>query len=115
MEWSPALHDQAEDRAHRIGQTGTVNIEYYVLEDTVEEDIVDLLQQKKSIISDVVEGSPAERWAKEMDRINQMPDGPEKQRLYEELQSEMERTHTGGQSMAAEFLERMKAKMGITR
>jgi hypothetical protein len=92
-----------------------VNIEYYVLEDTVEEDIVDLLQQKKSVISDVVEGSPAERWAKEMDRINGLPESKEKHALYEALQTEMEQTHAGNQSMAAEFLERMKKKMGITR
>lgn len=115
MEWSPALHDQAEDRAHRIGQTGTVNIEYYVIEDTVEEDIVDLLQQKKSIINDVVEGSQAERWAREMDRINNLPESDEKNRLYQALQEEMENTHAGNQSMAAEFLARMKKKMGITR
>ena len=115
MEWSPALHDQAEDRAHRIGQEGTVNIYYYVIEDTVEEDIVDLLQQKKNIINDVVEGSPAERWGKDLDRINALPEGTEREQQYQALQQEMEKYQAGGQSMATEFLERMKKKLGITR
>lgn len=64
MEWSPEIHSQAEDRAHRIGQTGTVNIIYYVIEDTIEEDIVDILGRKKEIIKTVVEG-------KELDSMEQ--------------------------------------------
>lgn len=114
MEWSPALHDQAEDRAHRIGQTGTVNVYYYVIEDTVEEDIVDLLQQKKSIIQDVVEGPEAERWSKEMERIQDLPEA-ERDREYASLQKEMEASYKHSRSMAAEFLDRMKQKMGINR
>jgi len=56
MEWSPALHEQATDRAHRIGQTGTVNAYYYVVSDTIEEDIVEILQQKLQTIQAIVEG-----------------------------------------------------------
>lgn len=115
MEWSPELHSQAEDRAHRIGQTGTVNIYYYVIEDTVEEDIVDLLEQKRTIIKDVVEGSPAERWSKEMERISQIQDEYTYQVEYHALMDEMQNHHNSNVSMAAEFLERMKKKMGITR
>jgi len=116
MEWSPALHDQAEDRAHRIGQEGTVNVYYYVIEDTVEEDIADLLQQKKTIIQDVVEGSPAERWGKEMERINTSDKSEEeKEQEYVALEKEMKDYQSSQTSMAAEFLERMKSKMGINR
>lgn len=57
MEWSPEIHSQAEDRAHRIGQTGTVNIYYYVLAETIEEDIVDILERKKSLIKAVMDGT----------------------------------------------------------
>lgn len=54
MDWSPEIHNQAMDRAHRIGQTGTVNVYYYVAKDTVEEQIVELLSQKKDIINQLV-------------------------------------------------------------
>lgn len=50
MDWSPAIHNQAEDRAHRIGQTGTVNVYYYVLSGTIEEDIMDVLSQKQETV-----------------------------------------------------------------
>ena len=114
MDWSPEIHSQAEDRAHRIGQEGTVNVYYYVIEDTVEEDIVDLLEQKRSIIKDVVEGSPGERWGKDMERIKRIEDIDQREGAYDGLQSEMQAYSTSQTSMAAEFLERMKKKMGIT-
>lgn len=50
MDWSPAIHRQAEDRAHRIGQTGTVNVYYYIAEQTLEEDIIDILTEKQETI-----------------------------------------------------------------
>lgn len=50
MDWSPEMHRQAEDRAHRIGQTGTVNVYYYVVNDTIEEDIIDVLTLKQETI-----------------------------------------------------------------
>lgn len=50
MEWSPEIHRQAEDRAHRIGQTGTVNVYYYIAESTIEEDIIDTLMNKQETI-----------------------------------------------------------------
>ena len=60
MDWSPEVHNQAEDRAHRIGQEGTVNVYYYVLKDTIEEDIVDVLGRKKEVIRSVMQGSKLE-------------------------------------------------------
>ncbi len=56
MDWSPKVNEQAEDRAHRIGQQGTVNIYYYVAEDTIEQDIVKMLAEKSDIIGKVVDG-----------------------------------------------------------
>ena len=56
MDWSPEIHRQAEDRAHRIGQTGTVNVYYYVMEKTIEEDIVDVLTQKQETIGTLTGG-----------------------------------------------------------
>lgn len=56
MEWTPALHEQAEDRAHRIGQTSQVNVYYYIAKGTIEEDIVELLGKKNQIIKSILEG-----------------------------------------------------------
>lgn len=56
MEWTPGLNSQAEDRAHRIGQTKLVNIYYYTYKETIEEDIVELLDKKSQIIKKVLEG-----------------------------------------------------------
>lgn len=57
MAWSPEDHSQAEDRAHRIGQSGTVNVYYYVCKDTIEEDIIQLLAEKKAMIREVIDGT----------------------------------------------------------
>jgi len=57
MDWTPEIHSQAEDRAHRIGQAGTVNVYYYVAEDTIEMDIIELLANKKKVVSEVIDGT----------------------------------------------------------
>jgi SWI/SNF-related matrix-associated actin-dependent regulator 1 of chromatin subfamily A len=36
-DWSPAINHQAEDRAHRMGQRGTVNVQIPVVQGTIEE------------------------------------------------------------------------------
>lgn len=56
MEWSPETHAQAEDRAHRIGQTGTVNVYYYVTRETIEDDIIAILEEKKDVMNQILEG-----------------------------------------------------------
>ena len=56
MEWSPETHNQAMDRAHRIGQTGTVNVYYYIAKGTIEEDIMEVLESKKEIMDQILEG-----------------------------------------------------------
>ena len=56
LDWNPATHDQAEDRCHRIGQNGTVNVYYYIAEDTIDEDIMEMLAKKREIITAIMEG-----------------------------------------------------------
>ena len=56
MEWSPEIHNQAADRAHRIGQTKTVNIYYFIAKDTIEEDIMEILNSKKGVLDQVIDG-----------------------------------------------------------
>ncbi len=56
LDWVPANHWQAEDRAHRIGQHGTVNVTYMVARGTLEEFVRTVLATKSQLIDDVVEG-----------------------------------------------------------
>jgi SNF2 family DNA or RNA helicase len=56
LDWTPANHWQAEDRAYRIGQTGTVNVSYLVARNTVDEFVARVLAVKTGLIDAVVEG-----------------------------------------------------------
>jgi SNF2 family DNA or RNA helicase len=55
--WNPAVEDQAADRAHRIGQERPVLITRLVAEDTVEERILALQQQKRLLAEAVLDGA----------------------------------------------------------
>ena len=57
MDWTPEVHSQAEDRAHRIGQNRMVNVYYYVAQDTIEMDIIELLAKKKQMVNEVIDGT----------------------------------------------------------
>ncbi|GAA1026726.1 hypothetical protein GCM10009557_05440 [Virgisporangium ochraceum] len=63
--WNPAVEDQATDRAHRIGQTRTVNVHKLVTAGTLEERISALLEQKRSL-ADAVVGA-GETWLANLD------------------------------------------------
>jgi SWI/SNF-related matrix-associated actin-dependent regulator 1 of chromatin subfamily A len=55
--WTPAEHDQAEDRVHRIGQTSdSVMIHYIVGEETIEQHIVEMIERKRDVLSRVLDG-----------------------------------------------------------
>eukprot|EP00188_Purpureofilum_apyrenoidigerum_P006216 Plantae.Rhodophyta-Purpureofilum_apyrenoidigerum.ctg9254.p1 GENE.Plantae.Rhodophyta-Purpureofilum_apyrenoidigerum.ctg9254~~Plantae.Rhodophyta-Purpureofilum_apyrenoidigerum.ctg9254.p1 ORF type:complete len:602 (+),score=102.27 Plantae.Rhodophyta-Purpureofilum_apyrenoidigerum.ctg9254:145-1806(+) len=54
-DWNPSVDAQAQDRAHRIGQTRTVHIYRLVSERTVEENILAKADQKRNLESLVIE------------------------------------------------------------
>jgi SNF2 family DNA or RNA helicase len=56
LEWTPALHDQAEDRCHRIGQTDSVTAWYLLAANTIDETMATLIERKRGIISAVTDG-----------------------------------------------------------
>ncbi|MFN8608298.1 MAG: SNF2-related protein [Vulcanimicrobiota bacterium] len=58
--WNPAVEDQATDRAHRIGQTQTVNVYRLIARETVEEKVLELHQSKRELAEAVLaqDGSP---------------------------------------------------------
>ncbi|CAN5148834.1 hypothetical protein BH20ACT16_BH20ACT16_13720 [soil metagenome] len=56
LEWTPAMHDQAEDRCHRIGQHDAVTAWYLLAADTIDETMAALIQRKRGIIAAVTDG-----------------------------------------------------------
>lgn len=54
--WNMALKAQAEDRAHRIGTKGTVNIITLVCKNTIDERIEELVEKKGQIADALVDG-----------------------------------------------------------
>ena len=54
LDFVPANHAQAEDRAWRIGTTSTVNIYYPIVDGTLDVQIFNILQKKKDIINTVM-------------------------------------------------------------
>jgi SNF2 family DNA or RNA helicase len=55
--WNPAVEDQATDRAHRIGQEKPVTVYRLVTENTIEEKILKLHEQKRDLADSLLEGS----------------------------------------------------------
>jgi non-specific serine/threonine protein kinase len=54
--WNPAVENQATDRAFRIGQTKNVLVHKFVCRGTVEEKIDQLIESKRRLSQDVLEG-----------------------------------------------------------
>ena len=53
LDWVPANHLQAEDRAYRMGQTERVTVEYMLADGTLDVFIADLLEAKLRLINAV--------------------------------------------------------------
>jgi SWI/SNF-related matrix-associated actin-dependent regulator of chromatin subfamily A-like protein 1 len=56
LEWTPAMHDQAEDRCHRIGQRDAVTAWYLLAAGTIDETMARLIQSKRAIVAAVTDG-----------------------------------------------------------
>ncbi|HEY2141719.1 MAG TPA: DEAD/DEAH box helicase [Solirubrobacteraceae bacterium] len=56
LEWTPAIHDQAEDRCHRIGQRDAVTAWYLLAAETIDETMAKLIQRKREIVAAVTDG-----------------------------------------------------------
>jgi len=62
--WNPAVENQATDRAHRIGQTRNVQVHKFVCLGTLEERISELIESKRALADNVVDGG--EGWLTEL-------------------------------------------------
>jgi non-specific serine/threonine protein kinase len=54
--WNPAVENQATDRAFRIGQTKNVLVHKFVCQGTVEEKIDELIESKRRLSQELLEG-----------------------------------------------------------
>ena len=54
--WNPAVENQATDRAFRIGQTKNVLVHKFICRGTVEEKIDELMESKRKLSQDLLEG-----------------------------------------------------------
>ena len=54
--WNPAVENQATDRAFRIGQTRNVLVHKFVCRGTIEERIDQLIESKRQLSQDLIEG-----------------------------------------------------------
>lgn len=57
--WNPAVEDQASDRAHRIGQQRPVTVYRLITENTIEEKIIKLHENKRDLADSLLEGTDA--------------------------------------------------------
>ena len=59
LEWTPAMHDQAEDRCHRIGQHDAVTAWYLLAAQTIDETMLELIERKRKVVDAVTDGRAA--------------------------------------------------------
>jgi SWI/SNF-related matrix-associated actin-dependent regulator of chromatin subfamily A-like protein 1 len=57
LDWTPAMHDQAEDRVHRLGQRNAVNVWYLLAVETIDLEIYDLIERKRAVVGTVTDGA----------------------------------------------------------
>lgn len=59
--WNPAIMTQASDRCHRIGQKDAVNIWYLLGKNTIDEDILRLIEGKRKVVDGATDGIDVEK------------------------------------------------------
>lgn len=62
MGWHPAIMDQCEDRAHRIGQLDNVTCTYFLGDGTIDEDIYNLIEEKRAMSSEITGSTEDIMW-----------------------------------------------------
>lgn len=61
LPWTPADVDQTYSRCHRLGQTGSVTATYLLAAGTVDEEIYDVVERKRVVVTAAIEGGDADR------------------------------------------------------
>lgn len=72
--WNPKTHDQAEDRCHRIGQTDSVNIWNLVAENTIDEELAQMIASKREVVDSIQDGDGVETQSQMMAALQERLD-----------------------------------------
>ncbi|HET8757363.1 MAG TPA: DEAD/DEAH box helicase [Solirubrobacteraceae bacterium] len=81
LEWTPAMHDQAEDRCHRIGQRDAVTAWYLLAAETIDETMIELIARKRGIVGAVTDGRRDESEALVQSVVRELRGGTPRRRL----------------------------------
>jgi SWI/SNF-related matrix-associated actin-dependent regulator 1 of chromatin subfamily A len=81
LEWTPAIHDQAEDRCHRIGQEDAVTAWYLLAAETIDETMIELIARKRGIVGAVTDGRRDESEALVQAVVRELRGGVPRRRL----------------------------------
>ena len=81
LEWTPAMHDQAEDRCHRIGQHDAVTAWYLLAAETIDETMIELIERKRGIVGAVTDGRRDESEALIQSVVRELRGGVPRRRL----------------------------------
>ena len=79
--WTPAQHDQAEDRCHRIGQHDAVTAWYLLAAGTIDETIAELLTAKRGVVGAVTDGARDIGGSLVDEVVKALADGPARRHL----------------------------------
>lgn len=55
QDWSPSVVSQAIDRCHRISQKNTVNVYYFVVENSLDEAITNTVMHRARVFNSVLD------------------------------------------------------------
>jgi SNF2 family DNA or RNA helicase len=69
------MHDQAEDRCHRIGQRDAVTAWYLLAAGTIDETMARLIESKRAHVAAVTDGSALDREGLVQAVIKELRDG----------------------------------------
>lgn len=69
--WNPKTMSQAEDRCHRIGQKDSVTVYSLVAENTIDEEIVALIDAKRQIVEAIQDGAGADNQRQFMQELEE--------------------------------------------
>lgn len=67
--WTPAEHQQAEDRCHRIGQSSNVTAHYLLVQNSMDSTLHSLLAAKTRVVNAVAKGEEADVTPAMMDAV----------------------------------------------
>ena len=60
LPWTPADVDQTYSRCHRLGQKSSVTATYMLCNGTIDEEIYDLIERKRGVVTQAVDGTAAD-------------------------------------------------------